>query len=617
MILLLSCIKSYDRINRLDGVKLPVISSSQISNTTATSVNCTSTISSDGGALITAKGVVWSTNIGPTINLTTKISNGSGSVGSFSSSITGLQNSTTYYLRSYATNIAGTSYGPELQFKTLSTTPIINTTYVSNIMSISASSGGNITSDGGSPITARGVVWNTSPGPTISLLTLTKDSTGTGVFVSALKPLLPAKLYYARAYATNAQGTSYGNEIQFITASIIPSLTTTIASSILSTSATTGGSISSDGGSPVTARGVVWSTDTMLTTSLSTKTVNGSGVGDFISSISSLSSGTIYYIRAYATNAIGTAYGNMLSFKTAPKPSLASLTTNVPVSGITAISATCGGNILSDGGSPITARGVVWNTSPGPTVETSPKSINGVGTGPYSSALTPLITNTTYYVRAYATNSSGTAYGNEISFKTSNNLPTVITSSAINITSTSANLGGEVISDGGSPVTQRGIVMAKVPGPTTTSNWGLYQYGSGISTFSGAIASLTPGVTYYVRAYAINANGTVYGDEIFFTTLPISATVTTSSAQSIGSNTVILGGNVTNEGGASVTEKGVVWSTSSMPTTSNNKQNMGTGAGLFSNTITGLRGLTTYYVRAYAINSTGTSYGLQITFTTK
>jgi poly(3-hydroxybutyrate) depolymerase len=104
-----------------------------------------------------------------------------------------------------------------------------------------------------------------------------------------------------------------------------------------------------------------------------------------------------------------------------------SVTTQIPTLSTSAISnlgsttATSGGNVSADGGATVTARGVVWSTNPTPVISLSTKSSNGSGTGTYSSSLTSLSPNSTYYVRAYATNSAGTAYGNEISFKTNNN----------------------------------------------------------------------------------------------------------------------------------------------------------------------------------------------------
>lgn len=197
------------------------------------------------------------------------------------------------------------------------TLPVLTTTNASNITLIGASSGGNITSDGGADIITRGVVWSTIQSPTIALSTKTVDGTGTGSFTSSITGLTPNTTYYVRAYATNSVGTSYGNEINFTTSSIqLPVLTTTAISNIGQTTSTSGGTISSDGGGAVTERGVIWSTSQNPTVALSTKTIDGSGIGAFTSNITGLTTNTQYYVRAYATNSAGTAYGNEVSFTT-------------------------------------------------------------------------------------------------------------------------------------------------------------------------------------------------------------------------------------------------------------------------------------------------------------
>jgi uncharacterized protein (TIGR02145 family) len=96
---------------------------------------------------------------------------------------------------------------------------------------------------------------------------------------------------------------------------------------------------------------------------------------------------------------------------------LATLST-LPIGNTTGTSATSGGNITNDGGTNITQRGVVWGTSQNPTTANN-LTTNGSGTGSFTSSLSGLTANTTYYVRAYATNSAGTAYGNELNFTTS------------------------------------------------------------------------------------------------------------------------------------------------------------------------------------------------------
>jgi uncharacterized protein (TIGR02145 family) len=404
--------------------KVNTIAVNSISTTTAISGG---NVSSDGGASITTRGVVWSTSTNPTVSLTTKTSNGTGT-GTFSSSLTGLSPNTTYYVRAYATNSAGTGYGNEINFKTSTSLvlPIVSTISVSSITTNTATSGGNISSDGGSAVILRGVVWSTSPTPTISLSTKTSDGSGTGTFSSSLTGLSPNTAYYIRAYATNSAGTGYGNQVIFITNSTtVPSFTVTTSSisAITSTTATSGGNISSEGGAEITARGVEWSTNPNLI--ISSKTSNGSGTGTFSSSLTGLSPNTTYYVRAYATTSAGTGYsavtgyGNQVIFTTSTSLVLPTVST-ISASSITTTTATLGGNITSDGGSAVTARGVVWSTSSNPTISLTTKTSNSAGTGTFSSSLTGLSPNTAYYVRAYATNSAGTGYGNEVTFTTSN-----------------------------------------------------------------------------------------------------------------------------------------------------------------------------------------------------
>ena len=194
-------------------------------------------------------------------------------------------------------------------------------------------------------------------------------------------------------------------------------------------------------------------------------------------------------------------------------------------------------------------------------------------------------------------------------------MPTVTTSPATNILSTSATVGGNVTDDGGSNVTARGIVYSTTPNPTTANS--KVVSGSGKGAFTCNLSNLQAGVKYYIRAYAVNQKGTAYGEEKSFTTKAISVpTVTTSSASNISSTSASVSGNVTDDGGANVTERGVVYSTSKNPTTSNTKKVSGSGTGAYSVKLSGLFEGTTYYVRAYAINSKGTAYGEEKSFTT-
>jgi len=197
----------------------------------------------------------------------------------------------------------------------------------------------------------------------------------------------------------------------------LPIITTTGVSSITSTTAAGGGTISSDGGAAVTTRGVCWNTapNPVVTGNHST---DGNGTGTFISAITGLTASTTYYARAYATNSVGTAYGTEISFTTTNTALALTTLTTTAISSITTTTASGGGNISTDGGATVTARGICWSTAPNPGIALSTKTSDGTGAGTFSSSITGLAPNTNYYVRAYATNSVGTAYGNQQTFTT-------------------------------------------------------------------------------------------------------------------------------------------------------------------------------------------------------
>ncbi len=194
-------------------------------------------------------------------------------------------------------------------------------------------------------------------------------------------------------------------------------LTTTSITSITSNGAISGGDISSDGGNPIISRGVCWATSANPTL-INNFTNDGNGIGAYTSTLTNLTSGTTYYVRAYATNNNGTTYGNQRSLITNGVSGNTITLTTSNVIGITSTNAQSGGNITNDGGSAIINRGICWSILPNPIV-TNDHTSDGTGIGSFTSALTSLISSTTYYVRAYAINANDTTYGNQISFTTS------------------------------------------------------------------------------------------------------------------------------------------------------------------------------------------------------
>lgn len=194
----------------------------------------------------------------------------------------------------------------------------------------------------------------------------------------------------------------------------IPELTTVAITDIGLTSAVSGGTIITDGGDEITAKGVCWSTDPDPTVA-DQKTSDGKGNAAFVSNIVGLAEGTTYYVRAYATNEVGTAYGNEQTFTT--NEVTGAILTTTEATNITSTTATAGGNITDAGGGTIIARGICWGTNPNPTIAGN-KTTNGADIGSFSGNITGLTDGTVYYYRAYATNSFGTTYGQEFSFIT-------------------------------------------------------------------------------------------------------------------------------------------------------------------------------------------------------
>ena len=193
-----------------------------------------------------------------------------------------------------------------------------------------------------------------------------------------------------------------------------PQLTTTDPTNVTRQSVESGGNISTDGGATVSVRGVCWSLNHNPTIA-DTKTDDGQGSGNFISNLTGLTSSTKYYLRAYATNSAGTAYGNEVIFTTSSPMKPILTTTNIL--SVTVNSAKSGGIITSDEGASVTARGICWNISGNPTISDN-ITTDGTGTGTFTSNLSGLASYSRYFVRAYATNSAGTAYGDQFSFNT-------------------------------------------------------------------------------------------------------------------------------------------------------------------------------------------------------
>lgn len=193
--------------------------------------------------------------------------------------------------------------------------------------------------------------------------------------------------------------------------------------------------------------------------------------------------------------------------------------------------------------------------------------------------------------------------------------PGLGTTKVFNLTSNTATVTGFVVAEGDG-FTEKGVCYDIQPSPTIDKMKTPVTGAVTTAAYNVTLTGLDFATQYYARAYATGAAGTFYGEELSFITLPILPTVTTAEVTDVEGTTAISGGNVSADGGAAITSRGVCYSTSPEPTIDDGKTTDGDGLGDFVSSLTGLKGLTTYHLRAYATNSAGTVYGEEFTFTT-
>jgi len=258
------------------------------------------------------------------------------------------------------------------------------------------------------------------------------------------------------------------------------------------------------------------SSDLTVQNSLKTAFGNASKPGSFTSTIRDLQNGMKYYVKSYISNGNSIIYGEVVSFNTTSVSQPTVIT--APVKEVTQRSAIVGGNISANPAPPVIDRGVCWNTSGGPTIIDNKISFGQGGSGIFEITLQNLTANTNYFIRAYATTTIDTYYGEVIPFKTEPVVPpTLVTVQITSITEKSALSGGNITFDGGGDIFEKGICWSSTGTPTTldpkTTNGAGLPY-----VYDSQLTDLTSNFVYHVRAYATNSAGTAYGNTLDFIT---------------------------------------------------------------------------------------------------
>ena len=608
---------------------LPNVTTEEATNINLDSESATfnGTIVDEGDPAYTERGFVYGFTHNPSVD-NTKIEVVGSGLGKFSANVTELEVGSVYYIRAYAINNKGVAYGSDVMLDLNGTVPQVKTEPVTdiNVGAGTATFNGSIESVGNPAYTERGFVYATVHNPTVEDNTKKIVSgNGTGAFSTNVTELEMNKTYYIRAYATNVVGTFYGDEVVLDFNAVMPVVTTSAVTdkNIGAGSATFNGSITSVGDPEYTERGFVYALTHSPTIDDTKKVVSGTSTGAFSANVTGLTMNKIYYIRAYATSDAGTVYGTEVSVD------FSAIMPVVNTSAVTSIdiaagTATLNGKIESIGDPAYTERGFVYGTVHNPTIEDNTKKVaDGTGTGDFSANISGLVLNTTYYIRAYAKSSQGTAYGSEISLNFQGTIPIVNTNAATNISIASkvATLNGSIESVGDPAYTERGFVYGLTHNPNIVDDTKKTALGSGTGAFSASVTNLEMNKIYYVRAYATNLQGTAYGNEITLDFNQILPVITTKAVTHIDATTATFNGEVESIGDPAYTERGFIYGKMPVPTLEEagvlTVSASGTGTGAYVRSVSDLETGKTYYVRAYTKVGTLMVYGNIVSFIAK
>ena len=512
------------------GDTKPVLNMIDVLNITKTTADFSGEVLSAGDPAYTERGFVYATSSMPTIeNTMAKITSTLNSNTQYISSVTGLIEGETYYVRAYAINSVGVSYSSnEVKFSTIAQSVELTTDEVTNIDVLAGTAVLNATMRNvGSPcFTERGFYYGTNPEPSVNDNVIRDYGTTAGKFSATITNLQPSSTYYVRAYAIQNEKYIYGETKVFGIHSEPSQVTTSSATNLSSTSATLNGYIAAMGNPAYTERGFCYATHSNPSISTNKRTVSGYGVGDYSLTLNNLEYETTYYYRAYVIQNGNPIYGNVVAFTTTWQEAVVFTLEPTNVEGN---SAKLKGQVTYAGDPKFYMRGFCYNTSGHPTINDPKIEQQSSMTGVYSMDITNLEAGVTYYVRAFVRQNDKVVYSDDIkSFSiTVQDDPIVETNSVTNIRGIDSGLGvyydysvqfnGTIYDKGDPAYYERGFVYGTDSYVTASSGTKVVVSGTGEGSFSTTtILNVWTASKWYVRAYARSKNGYVYGDAVMF-----------------------------------------------------------------------------------------------------
>ena len=439
---------------------------------------------------------------------------------------------------------------------------------------------------------------------------LSGETRAAGFISIILDGLLDDVQYYLRPYIKDGSHLAYGDVIPFLIPAV-PVVYTCDAQDITPLSATLCGKVLK--GADISDRGFIYNEGTCGIEDLKYKVSVFGDIGEYTAQLNGLNPNKKYTYCAYTINPMGTYYGEVKSFTTnVDMPAV----TSAVVSAITSTTAKFSSSVKSHGGETVTEVGFYYSTEPSVDPETALKVNQPYSQDAFSIDVENLNVYTKYYVMAYATNSAGTTYSDVATFTTDSSYPTVQTVGATDINSQGATLSGSVLSDNGASITERGFVYMQGTGTPTTDSYKLKVSGK-TGEYTGSLSGLEPNKKYSFRAYAVNSKGTAYGEVMSFLTVTGLPKVSAVDVSKIASTSATLTADVTDHGGETVSEVGFYYSLDpAVDVETSVKVTRNYAGGAFSTTLTDLSVFTTYYVKAYAVNSAGVAYSSVVSFKT-